>query len=84
METVLLLRLACDVVKRLLSPLLSRKTRWAIATLGTIYWAKVGYDLPDEVLYSILTLGTAVILGNAHEDNGLKSNGHYRPPGPVN
>lgn len=59
--------------KRLLKPLYSRKVRAAIATVLAAYAAEYGLGLSEEVILTILAVGSAVILGIAHEDNGAKS-----------
>lgn len=62
-----------ELLKKLVQPLRSRKVRVALATVLAGYAAQAGLGLPDNTMYAILTVGTAVILGIAIEDNGVKS-----------
>ena len=76
---------ATEVLKRIAQPLLSRKVRVAIATALAAFLAKKGLHLETELVVSIVTLGTAVILGIAHEDAGSKSVlQELSPPTPAN
>jgi len=61
-----------SVIKRASRPLASRKVRVAAATVLAAYAAEYGLGVSEEMLYTILGVGTAVILGIAHEDNGAK------------
>lgn len=63
------------LARRLAAPLRSRKVRIAIATLGALYFAQRGYDVSDEFMVAVITLGASLILGTAIEDAGTKSNG---------
>lgn len=65
-----------NVLKRMLQPLLSRKVRVALTTVIASFLASWGLDVREEILYSILGTGVAVILGIAHEDAGAKSAGN--------
>jgi len=51
-------------------PLASRKVRVALATVAAAYAAEYGIGLSEEMVFTILGVGVAVILGIAHEDAG--------------
>lgn len=53
-------------------PLVSRKVRVALATVLAAYAAEWGLGVSEEMMLTILGVGTALILGIAHEDQGLK------------
>lgn len=57
---------------KLINPLRSRKIRTALATVLVAFLAEWGLDISDEKLYAIISVGVAVILGIAIEDNGAK------------
>jgi hypothetical protein len=57
---------------RLLRPLRSRKTRVALATVVAAFAAEWGLEVSEQLTLGILGVGTAVILGIAHEDAGRK------------
>lgn len=59
--------------KRPFEALRSRKVRVALATVVAAVLAEYGIGLSDTVLYGIVGVGTAIILGIAHEDHGAKS-----------
>lgn len=58
--------------KRLIRPLQSRKVRVAMVTVIAAFAAEYGLNVPTELLMTILAVGVSIILGIAHEDNGLK------------
>jgi len=58
------------LIKRWIPALRSRKTRVAVTTTIVTLVARFGFDVDPEIIYSIVALGTAIILGIAHEDNG--------------
>jgi hypothetical protein len=62
-----------DGLRRVVQPLESRKVRVALATVLAAYAGQYGLGLSEEVVLTILSVGVALILGIAHEDNGLKS-----------
>lgn len=59
-----------SVVQRLIRPLASRKVRVALATVAAAFAAEFGWDVSDELVFTILGVGVALILGIAHEDAG--------------
>ena len=59
------------VLRRLVQPLRSRKVRVALATVISAYAAEYGLGVSQELLMTILGTGVAIILGIAHEDNGI-------------
>jgi hypothetical protein len=61
-----------DVMRRVVRPLASRKVRVALATVLGAYAAEYGLQVSEEMMLTILGVGTALILGIAHEDQGLK------------
>ncbi|MDM8006403.1 MAG: hypothetical protein QUV05_09690 [Phycisphaerae bacterium] len=61
-----------EILKRLGRPLVSRKVRVALATVLAAYAAEWGLGVSEEMMLTILGVGTALILGIAHEDQGLK------------
>lgn len=65
---------ASSVLKRIVQPLASRKVRVALTTVLAAYAAEYGLNVSDSTIMTILGVGVALILGIAHEDNGLKSN----------
>jgi hypothetical protein len=62
-------------LRRIATPLRSRKVRIALATLGVYYFRERGYALSDDFMLAVLTLSASLILGTAIEDAGAKSNG---------
>ena len=62
-----------EILQALVRPLRSRKVRVALATVLAAYAGTAGLDLPDEVIFTMLGTGVALILGIAHEDNGRKT-----------
>ncbi len=61
------------IVKRIAGPLKSRKVRVALVTVIAAYLAEWGVGASEEVVLTIVSVGVALILGIAHEDNGAKS-----------
>ena len=61
------------ILKRIGKPLASRKVRVALTTVIAAYAAEYGLGVSEEMIYTILGVGAAVVLGIAHEDNGAKS-----------
>lgn len=59
-----------DVLRRLIQPLASRKVRVALATVLAAYAGQYGLGLSEEMVFTILGVGSAIILGIAHEDAG--------------
>lgn len=51
-------------------PLASRKVRVALVTVLAAYAAQHGLAIGEELMLVIVSVGVAVILGIAHEDNG--------------
>lgn len=56
--------------RRALRPLASRKVRVALATVLTAFAAEYGLGLNEEMVFTVVSVGVAVILGIAHEDAG--------------
>ena len=61
-----------DWIKRIVEPLRSRKVRVALATILGAYAGQAGLQLSEEVTLTIVSVGVALILGIAVEDNGRK------------
>lgn len=59
-----------DVLRRVVRPLASRKVRVALATVMAAYAAEYGLGVSEEVVFTVLGVGVALILGIAHEDAG--------------
>ena len=59
-----------DVLRRVVRPLASRKVRVALATVVAAYAAEYGLGVSEEVVFTVLGVGVALILGIAHEDAG--------------
>lgn len=59
-----------NIVKRTWRPLESRKVRVALATVITAFAANWGFDVEEELVFTILGVGASLILGIAHEDAG--------------
>ena len=51
-------------------PLASRKVRVALTTVIAAFAAEWGLKVNDDLIYTILGAGAALILGIAHEDAG--------------
>lgn len=60
------------IVSAIVNPLRSRKVRVAVATVIVAYAADRGLGLSEETVLTVLSVGVALILGIAHEDNGAK------------
>ncbi len=56
--------------RRWLWPLRSRKVQVALVTVVVSFLAQAGVILNEETVLSVLGVGTALILGIAHEDAG--------------
>jgi len=69
------------IVKRLVKPLASRKVRVALVTVIAAYAAEYGLALSEQIIYAILGVGVAIILGIAIEDNGAKQAEVWKDPG---
>ncbi len=61
-----------DVLRKVVRPLVSRKVRVALTTVLAAYAAECGLGVSEEMMLTILGVGAALILGIAHEDQGLK------------
>lgn len=59
-----------EIWRRWLWPLRSRKVQVALATLVAAWGAQAGWDVSEESVLTIVSLGVALILGIAHEDAG--------------
>jgi len=59
-----------STAKRIVSPLRSRKVRVALATVIAAFMTDYGLAVREELVYTILAVGAALILGIAHEDSG--------------
>lgn len=59
--------------KRWLWPVASRKVQVAVATLVVAYAAQAGLVLSEDSVINVIAIGTALILGIAHEDAAAKS-----------
>jgi len=60
-------------LSRIVQPLKSRKVRVAITTMVAALLAEYGLQVDENIVYGIVGVGVAIILGIAHEDNGVKS-----------
>jgi hypothetical protein len=58
------------IMRRVIAPLASRKVRVALATILAAYAGQYGLGVSEEMVFTILGVGAAVILGIAHEDAG--------------
>ena len=58
------------LIRRMVQPLASRKFRVALATVLAAFVAQLGWQVPEELVLTILGAGAALILGIAHEDAG--------------
>jgi hypothetical protein len=61
-----------SIWRKWFNPLRSRKTRVAFATVAVAYAAEFGLQVSAELVLTILGVGVSLILGIAHEDNGVK------------
>lgn len=57
-------------LQRLLGPLASRKVRIALATVIAAFTAQYGLGVSEEMVFTMVSVGVALILGIAHEDAG--------------
>lgn len=57
-------------VRRAARPLRSRKLRVALTTVIAAFLTDYGFTVREELIYTILAVGAALILGIAHEDSG--------------
>ena len=62
-----------SVLQRVVRPLASRKVRVALATVLAAYAAEYGLGVSEELVLTIVSVGVALILGIAHEDNGART-----------
>ena len=62
-----------SIFSRILRPLSSRKIRVALATVLSAIVVEFGFNVGEELMLTILSVGVALILGIAHEDAGLKA-----------
>lgn len=62
------------MILRLIRPLSSRKVRVALATVIATYAVEFGIQLESDLVFTILGVGVALILGIAHEDAGRNAN----------
>jgi len=63
-----------------LRPLASRKVRVALATVIAAFAAELGLKVSEDLVFTILGVGAALILGIAHEDAGRFSSGDRLSP----
>ena len=68
-------------LKRLVQPLRSRKTRVALATVLAAFAVEYSLDVSEKMIYTIICVAVAVILGIAVEDAGAKRAGKGGKPG---
>ena len=59
-----------EMLRRVATPLASRKVRVALVTGLAAFAAEWGLEVQEELVLTILGVGAALILGIAHEDNG--------------
>lgn len=59
-----------SILRRVVAPMASRKVRVALATVLAAYAGQYGLGVSEEMVFTILGVGAAVILGIAHEDAG--------------
>jgi hypothetical protein len=64
-----------QIIQGICSPLASRKVRVALATVAAAYLAQYGLDCGEEIVLTLVSVGVALILGIAHEDNGKAAGG---------
>jgi len=60
------------VLRKAVQPLQSRKVRVALATVLAAYAAQYQLGVSEELVLTLVSVGVALILGIAHEDNGDK------------
>ena len=56
--------------QRALKPLASRKVRVAPATVTAVFAGEFGLGVSEEMVFTMVSVGVALILGIAHEDAG--------------
>lgn len=71
-----------SLLRRLASPLSSRKVRIALATATAAIFAELGLNVSSELMLAIVGLGASLILGIAHEDAGRNAASHLQPTAP--
>ncbi|MFO0972995.1 MAG: hypothetical protein U1A27_06100 [Phycisphaerae bacterium] len=59
-----------EIFRAAVRPFGSRKFRVALATVIASFLAEYGLNVREELVYTILGVGSALILGIAHEDAG--------------
>ncbi len=59
-----------SVWRRALKPLASRKVRVALATVIAVFAGEFGLGVSEEMVFTMVSVGVALILGIAHEDAG--------------
>jgi hypothetical protein len=69
-----------ELLQRFVRPLASRKVRVALATVLAAYGAECGFDVSEEMMLAIVSVGVALILGIAHEDHGAKGSARANRP----
>jgi hypothetical protein len=69
-----------DGLRRVVRPLSSRKVRVALATVLAAYAVEYGLNLSEELVLTVVSVGVALILGIAHEDNGQGQSGSVGRP----
>jgi hypothetical protein len=70
--------MAAGGIRRLLAPLASRKVRVATATVIAAFAAQYGLAVREELIFTIVSVGVALILGIAHEDAGSRVRAEWR------
>ena len=65
-------------IRLVLAPLASRKVRVAAATVITAFAAQYGLAVREELIFTIVSVGVALILGIAHEDAGARARTEWR------
>lgn len=68
-----------SVLRRVWRPMASRKVRVALAAVIAAFAAELGMKVGDDLVFTILGVGAALILGIAHEDAGRYSAGSGSP-----
>ncbi len=69
-----------DQVRWAARPLRSRKLRVALTTVIAAFLTDYGFAVREELVYTILAVGAALILGIAHEDSGRAAVACADPP----
>lgn len=68
-------------IRRLAVPLRSRKVRVALTTAIGAIAVELGFDVPQELVLSMVGIGATLILAIAHEDNGRHAASLHHQPG---